>query len=149
MASRLRRGGDQPKGGRGNVARNCEVARFRHLIAENADRVVLAFGGTNEKVIEHELGVISACEPLLHRRFSFGEKAGKQDRALDLGARDWGTILNSPQRSAADSDRWSLLRTFSDNIGAHFSERFDHAIHRATGGRRGSAKSRFECLAGE
>ncbi len=43
MAARLRARGDQPKRGRGNVARNGEIARLGSLIPENADPAAVFF----------------------------------------------------------------------------------------------------------
>src|SRR5437016_12919458 len=134
MAARLRCRCDQPKGGRGNVARNAEIPRFRYLIAENADGV-FAFCSANQKVIEHQLGVIAAGERFVHGRFAFGEKSGQKNGALDLSAGDWRPIMNSSQRSSSDAKRRSLLPTFGDNVRAHFSQWLDNAIHRAAGER--------------
>ena len=149
MAARLRSRRDQPKSGRRNVARNYKIARFGDLIAENADGVVLAFDSADQKIIEHQLGVIAAGERFVDGGLAFSEKTGEQNGALDLRACDRRSIMNSAQRSATDTQRRSLLRTFGDNVRAHFPKRFNHAIHRPAIERSVSDQPRFESLTGE
>ena len=60
MTSGLCRSRDQPKSGRGNVARNCEIARLRQLVAENTDTAIAILCGPHEKIIKHQLGVVAA-----------------------------------------------------------------------------------------
>src|SRR5438874_2790787 len=57
--------------------------------------------------------------------------------------------MNSSQRSAADTERRRLLRTFGDNVRAHFSERLDYAVHRAAGEGWITDQSRFKSLTGK
>src|SRR4029453_5344352 len=44
--------GHQPEGGRRNVTRDTEVARFRYLVAENAHPAFVLMSA-NKKIIEH------------------------------------------------------------------------------------------------
>src|SRR5260370_738125 len=134
MAARLRSRRDQPKGRRRNVARNREIARLRHLIAKNADGV-FAFSRADQKIIEHQLGVIAAGQRFVHGRFAFCEQSGQKNCALGLSAGNWRTIVNSTQRSAADAQRRRLLRNFGHKVRPHFSQWFDDAVHSPPGER--------------
>ena len=60
MTTGLRRRCHQPKRSRGKIAWNIKVAGFRHLIAEHANDSVFALGGSDQKVIEQQFGVIAA-----------------------------------------------------------------------------------------
>src|SRR5256885_14537035 len=111
MAARLRGRGDEPKRCRGNVARNREIARLRDLVAKNADGVVFFLRRPDQKIIEHQLGVVPAEERLAHRRFALGEKTGEQQRAFYLGTGDRQNMARPAQLYAMDFYRRGLIRS--------------------------------------
>jgi len=77
--------------------------------------------------------MIAAGEWFIDGGFAFGEQPGKKDRALHLGTGYGRPVVNPTQRTAANAQRRRLLRSLRDDVGPHFAQWFDHAIHRALG----------------
>src|SRR6202030_2342058 len=59
MSAGLGGSSDQPKSGRRDIAGNIEIARFGHLIAKYTNPAIVVFGCANQKIIKHQLGVIT------------------------------------------------------------------------------------------
>src|SRR6266446_5186478 len=97
MAAWLRGRGNQPKSRGGNIARNDEVARLGNLIAENADRPVLILGGTHQKIIKHQLGVVPTGGRFIDAGLALGKETGNKNSAFDLRAGNRRTVMNPAQ----------------------------------------------------
>ena len=103
MATRLRARGDQPKRGRGDVARDGKIARLGRLIPEHTDpTAVFLFHRPHEKIIEHQLRVVPAGERFVHGRLALGKQAREKERALNLCACDRRRVFDPVQLGTSD-----------------------------------------------
>ena len=149
MATRLRSGRDKPKRCRRNIARNQEVAGFGHLIAKNSRAPILFADGSDEKIIQHQFGMISAHSRLVHCRFSFCKKAGQEQCTFYLCTGDRQIVPAPFELYAMDFYGCGFVRPLRDNVRAHLAKRDDHAVHRAAGEGCTSHEPAIETLAGE
>ena len=78
MAAALSRRRNQPKCSGRNVARDAEIARLRHMISKDAYALVILMR-SDEKVIQHQLGMIARRDGLLDGGFPLGKQASEKD----------------------------------------------------------------------
>ena len=145
MAARLRSGSDQPERGRRKIARDRKIARFRDLVAENADGVIFFARGPDQKIIEHQLRVIAAEERLVDGRLALREKARQKQRTFNLRARNRQLVGGAPQFHSMNLDRRGFVRPLRDDVGAPLlpSER-SHYEREVAQGRVVLGKDTFE-----
>ena len=142
----MRGGGDQPESGTGDVSRDCEIHRLRHLSSLHGRayfdeaailRGVFVFPNLfafrfDEKVIEHPLGVVARADILDHRGGAFGKKSREENRAFDLRAGDRRAVGDALQIAMTlDHKRRAGLFTLRVEICTHEAQRIDDALHRA------------------
>src|SRR3977135_2941425 len=148
MTTGLSGRGDEPESGGRNISRDTEVARLRSLVAENADRFLLAHR-SDEKIIQHQLGVVSADGRLMDGGLALREKPGQEERAFHLSTGDRQIVLRALQLYTVDFDGRGFVRSLGNDVRPHFAERLNHAIHRARGKGGAAHENAVEALACE
>src|SRR5437016_462613 len=103
MSSSLRRGSNQPKGRRRNVAGNGKVAGLRYLVAEYSDTASFFSCSPHQEIIEHFFHVVACWQCLFDGGLASGKKTRQQQRTFDLCACHRRAIMTPTQRTAADA----------------------------------------------
>ena len=140
-------GGDQEKGGRGEVAGNGERLGLQLGTANQRDDA-RHHADVRTELAQRNLGVVTRADLLTHGGDAVRVKSAEEHAAFHLGAHHGQRIVDGLEWAARDLERRKVLVATRD-MGTHFGQRLHDAAHRPAGERLVATDARGERLGGE